>query len=214
MTMEMLTRWSKAAGSRLAWIIPSALLLFGAVPFSLKWLCWTTSLSDGIYIGTGIAVLWYTVETYYLRQEMVRANEIAVLPLVIARVEQDKLGEVAVFDPKASHVVLRNIGKSPALYVKVADFDLEKRISGTTGNRIEGVDVIEAGQQVPVESFGYHIVGEEFRKTVDSLVSHLKPGIAAQKTYRVTICYEDINGGKHQSVMQMGKGGIRLLSHS
>jgi len=29
----------------------------------------------GVYIGTGIAVLWYTVETYYLRRETTRSVE-------------------------------------------------------------------------------------------------------------------------------------------
>src|SRR6266446_2709482 len=41
----------------------------------------------GIYVGTGIAVLWYMVETFYLRQAMLRANEIAVLSLILARVQ-------------------------------------------------------------------------------------------------------------------------------
>ncbi len=74
--------------------------------------------------------------------------------------------------------------------------------------RIEGVDVIEAGQSVPVKSAGYldqHVA-------VNTLVPHLKP--TAQTTYQVTICYEDIAGGKHKSLMRMGQGRIRLLRHS
>ena len=78
--------------------------------------------------------------------------------------------------------------------------------------RIEAPDVIEAGQQVAVSSFGYwEGSGGEMRKTVDSLVSHLKPRPRAQKTYKIEIFYEDVTGAPHESVMRMGQGGIRLL---
>lgn len=46
----------------------------------------------GVYIGTGIAVLLYTVETYFLRHEMVRQNAITIQPLVVSSVEFKNLG--------------------------------------------------------------------------------------------------------------------------
>src|SRR6266850_6939287 len=52
----------------------------------------------GVYIGTGIAVLWYTVETYYLRQETARgirnawtANQAGLLTQILT--EHDNLAE-------------------------------------------------------------------------------------------------------------------------
>ena len=43
-------------------------------------------------------------------------------------------------------------------------------------------------------------------------IANLNPQ-TADKGYDVTISYEDINGQKRESVVRMGKGGIRLLSH-
>ncbi len=43
-------------------------------------------------------------------------------------------------------------------------------------------------------------------------VSHLDPRYAIQNL-TVVITYEDINGQKRESVVRMGKDGIRLLSH-
>lgn len=189
------------------WIVLFSIALFGELPYLLHRRLGWTSLSDAIYIATGIAILWYTIETSYLRRAMVLANEIAVLPLVTAGIEwvQSERGT------HAESVVLRNIGKGVALSVRAADFDLEKTDLGTLGNRIEGPDVIEPGQTVAVESFGYLAGDNEITKKVaDTLVSHLKP--TAQKTQEITISYEDIAGGKHESVVRMGKGGIRLLS--
>src|SRR5215470_3580286 len=67
----------------------------------------------GVYIGTGVAVLWYTVETYYLRRA-------AVMPIVVARVQMRHEGELAGIGPTYTQkVVLQNVGKSAALFVEV-----------------------------------------------------------------------------------------------
>ncbi len=190
-------------------VVGGAIGLFIVIPSVVRVLGGNYSL--GVYIGTGIVVLWYTVETYYLRRAMVRANEIAVLPLVIAGIESVQVPGVSALT-FAEKVVLRNLGKSTALGVRVADFDVEKNDLGIMGMRIEGSDVIEVGQTVPVESFGYLEGDNGIAKTVDTLVPHLRP--TAQKTHDISISYEDIAGGKHNSVMRMGKGGIRLLRHS
>jgi len=139
---------------------------------------------------------------------MVRANEIAVLPLVLAGIEQGHLlpGSRAITDWS---VVLRNIGKSPALFVEVEEFNIENTELGKEVWRIEGKDVIEGEQQAtPVESFAY--VADSGTRLADSLGPLLRDTAQA---YRIRILYEDIAGGKHESLMQMGKGGIRLLSH-
>ena len=48
-------------------------------------------------------------------------------------------------------------------------------------------------------------------RTLQDFAAHLNPQIAS-KTYNVTITYEDMNGQSRESVVRMGKGGIRLLS--
>jgi hypothetical protein len=109
----------------------------------------------------------------------------------------------------AEKVVLQNVGKSAALFVQVLDFDHDVTEGNVvTYKHIQGVDVIEAGEAAPVESVGY--LGQT--EAYDTLVPFLKP--TAPRTLQITIRYDDIDGGKHESVMQMGKGGIRLVRHS
>ncbi len=209
--MRFTMDWRRLWNSYWGRVIVGSVSLFGVLPLlALLVRRGFDGYAVGVYIGTGIAVLWYTVEAFYLRRAMVLANEIAVLPLVIARIEfcEDAPGTRGY----AERVVLRNIGKSPALFIRVADFDVETTDIGTMGMRIEAPDMIEGGQQVAVESYGYLGEGGELHRMVDTLVPHLKP--TAQRTHQVEIFYEDIAGGKHESVMQMGMGGIRLLRHS
>lgn len=210
------TDWQRILGSYRGRVILGCVILFLVLPLviGLVWSIWihgwklAEGYALGVYIGTGIAVLWYTVETSYLRQAMVRANELAVLPIVVARIQSVQVGAVAgIGATYADKVVLHNVGKSAALFVRVRDFDVEETAAGTTYKRIEGVDIIEEGESVPVESAGY--LGQV--AAVNTLVPHLRP--TAQTAYQVTILYEDIAGGQHESVMLMGQGGIRLLSH-
>jgi hypothetical protein len=103
----------------------------------------------GVYIGTGIAVLWYTVETYYLRRA-------TVMPIVVARIQSHPVAHVAgIGSTYAEKVTLQNVGKSAALFVTVMDFDHDVDQDVPTYKHIEGVDVIEAGEAVPVNSAGY-----------------------------------------------------------
>ena len=191
-------------------IISGSICLFLVLPVlvGLAWsaLAHTSKFVEGyalgVYIGTGIAVLWYTVETYYLRRA-------TVMPIVVARIRSVPVGHVAgIGATYAEKIVLQNVGKSAALFVEVLDFDRAVDQGLVTCKHIDGVDVIETGEAAPVKSVGYLGQTEAF----DTLVPFLKA--TAPSTHQVTIRYEDIDGGKHESEMQMGKGGIRLLRHS
>jgi hypothetical protein len=149
--------------------------------------------------GYTLGVYWFTIETYYLRR-------LGVLPIVVARIQSVRVGNVAGIGASyAEKVVLQNVGKSAALFVRVPDFDVETTDAGTTCSRIEGADVIQEGEAVPVESAGYlndHTV-------VDTLAPHLKP--SGQETYQVAIRYEDIAGGNslrlHDHAVAAAAGG-------
>jgi hypothetical protein len=186
---------STMGASRWTWILLSSVFLFGGLPWILERLRWTSSLADGIYIGTGVAVVWYTIETYYLRREGVR-------PLIISRIEQWDSGTGESRDV----LVLRNIGRAPALFVQVADIQFkekELRVEFAT------VDIIEEKHGQEANSQPYF--GDA--KVLDTFLPNLDPRYA-NRTHQITITYEDVNGGRHKSVMQMGKAGTRLLSHT
>jgi hypothetical protein len=73
------------------------------------------NLANVIYWLTGLIVLMYTVETLGIRLEMVRQNELAIQPLVIA-----VLGGAE----GSRRLILRNIGRGPALSIRVEDVPL------------------------------------------------------------------------------------------
>jgi hypothetical protein len=67
--MNWRSTWDSYWG-RIAW---GSIGLFVVLPFLTRALAGDYAL--GVYIGTGVAVLWYTVETYYLRQQTTRSTE-------------------------------------------------------------------------------------------------------------------------------------------
>lgn len=178
--------------------------------------------NDAILAVTGFVILWYTLETYGLRWQMVQQNkltgrqiELAVQPLVLATVEDRPLG-VGTYGLR---VVLRNIGRGPALFVRVDDFAVHE-IEGTKIvllSSIPPVDCIEPGKDaaLPVEDV-LKEEGKEVRRDAGTArlnyVAILHPQ-SARETYEITVRYEDIDRLGHWAKIQMGKGGIKLLDH-
>src|SRR5713226_5667589 len=74
--------WTRAVGGSAA--------LFVLLPLLTRKLGGDYAL--GVYIGTGIAVIWYTVETHRLRRETVRHNQIAIEPFIIAWIQYGQVG--------------------------------------------------------------------------------------------------------------------------
>jgi hypothetical protein len=132
-------------------LIGASTMLLGILPFILQRAHVTKDYGEALLVGTGVAIIWYTVETFYLRQAMVRANEIAVLPLIIAAIEAVEVSGAVGQNYKKS-LVLRNIGKGPALFVRVEDLQLanpELKV------KFEAVDVIEEKQKAAAQSQPY-----------------------------------------------------------
>ncbi len=200
-------------------------MLFALAFFVGVWIALRYSLRDkneAILAATALILLWYTVETWALRWQMVRQNELtvrqnelAVLPLVLATVESRPLGG----STYGLRVVLRNIGRGPALFVRIDDFAVHE-IEGTKIvllSSIPPVDCIEPGKDaaLPVEDV-LKEEGKEVRRDTGTArlnyVAMLHPQ-SARETYEITVRYEDIDRQEHWAKIQMGKGGIRLLDH-
>ena len=102
-------------------------LLFLTLPFALKRFYIIQNLTDGIYIATGLVVLWYTVETSGMRREMVAARKARERPEVILRLAQITTG---FFD-----LVVENVSDVPARDITFSEFpDLLIASSAITGN--------------------------------------------------------------------------------
>jgi hypothetical protein len=165
-------------------------------------------LNNWLLLLSGIVLLLYTVETQGLRLEMVRQNDLAIQPIVIATIEPNKGQRTELMG--AECMELRNIGRGTALHIKVEDIEFEKLAIGGLVCRFEQIDYLEAGhgRAIQVE---WHGEFQEGKSRPSNAISNLNPRFA-RNTYDARILYEDINGQRHESVVRMGKGGIRLLN--
>ena len=196
-TMLDAVGWS----NRQAIIFLPFLYLFIVLPFFLE----GNALNNALLWLTGIVILLYTAETHGLRLEMVRQNEMSVQPLIIVTgiVSRENSGD---------RVVLTNIGRGPALFVQSKDMVFGEHRAEHFAARLENVDFIGANQTVEVAVRRSFEDEAGSPRTLQDFAAHLNPQIA-NKSYNVTITYEDMNGQSRESVVRMGKGGIRLLSH-
>lgn len=163
-------------------------------------------LTEWVLWLTGVVVLVYTVETHGLRLEMMRQNDMAIQPLVIVRIERREWrgGEYK------NLVILQNIGRGPALFIDPKEIYFDEVALGRFVAKFEKIDYIEAGKDAIADvTWRFEAEGEEPSKSRD-FVANLNPQTAG-KSYDVTITYENVDGQKRESVVRMGKGGIRLL---
>lgn len=196
--------WSKALWIRFGVVT----IAFLALPVLAYWNGY--SVNNSLILATGMVLLFYTIETQGMRLEMVRQNEIAIQPLLIAGTERRE-GRM--------RVILRNIGRGTALFVQPKDVVLPEERGAWTVARFRRVDYISPEQDAVIMSDMTHygpggdvLEGPQEGPWADAFAYHLDPE-NSPRPYEVTIHYEDINGQRRHSVMQMGRGGIRLLRH-
>jgi hypothetical protein len=215
-TSSLATARARLKLGRLRWMSPVATILgllgLAGAPI-LYWLGW--HVSDFILWATGLILLAYTLETQGMRQQMVRQYEIELHPLVIITIEN------------ARDLLLKNIGRSPAVSIRVAPLSV-KPGDGTLGSiQVQSIsefvadfhlmDYLDSRGVRPILYTCYYpaprgeklpIRGEKF-----TLIPHLSPPYA-RRNYCMAIHYEDINGNPHETLVQMGKDGMKLLSHT
>ncbi len=161
--------------------------------------------------ATGIVLLLYMIETREMRLQLVRQNEIAIQPVLIATTERRD---------NRPRIVLRNIGEGTALFVQLQDVVIPGERETRTIVRFRRVDYISPEQDAVIISDMTHegpeegdvLEGPREGPWADAFAHHLDPE-DPRGPYEVTIHYEDINGQRRYSVMQMGRGGTRLLRH-
>jgi len=190
--------WTRAVGGSVA--------LFGLLP-ALMWYFFG-DYSLGVYIGTGVAVLWYTVETYYLRQETARHNALAIQPVLVTDIGYQMSPEGRVVSGET--MLLRNIGAGPAVYVQIEDLVVD---AGThLFARFETANVVRAGEEVRVNvNLGIEEGGQKIVRR-DSFLASLKRAPVG-RDYDVLIRYRDLGGRGRETVIRMGKSGVQLVSH-
>lgn len=152
----------------------------------IAWAFGSPNVANIIYWVTALVVLAYTVETYGMRLEMVRQNEIAVQPLLIVTIKKVQAG-IAPVPTFEDRVVLRNIGRGVALFVRVEDVQVVSTEDLRLVAKFETVDYLEPGHEEAGHARAYEgPEGEEHEHALGDFVAHLTPRYA-NRTYLVTI---------------------------
>jgi hypothetical protein len=192
--------------NRQAIVCLAFLYLFIVLPLFLE----QGALTNALLWLIGVILLLYMVRTHGIRLQILRQSEAALEPLVIATAEERSQGE-GESAPRAC-IVLKNLGGGPALSVLVYDFEVDKTINGHIVANFDAVDYIEPGQEkiAPVKR------PDDSKRARPSEPQELPANLdlrETNRTYNLIIGYEDVDEKPYESVVQLGKGGLRLLRH-
>lgn len=190
--------WFKWSARQWCLFLPFAAALIIVLPRDLtlpldKWLLWLT----------GFLILLYTVETQGLRFEMIRQNEVTVEPVLIASMRNKEIQRVA---PTATEVILlRNIGRGPALYISAEGALLTRELGADWFSTTIGtIDLIEPGGEV--------IILPVLPPTPEAPTTS-KVREKGDPSVTVRVKYEDLGGAKRESLIMFGDGVPKLIKH-
>jgi hypothetical protein len=166
-----------------------------------------------IYWLTAVVVLAYTYETYCLRLEMVRQNEISIQPLLVMSIAKRPASGPSGSAGTADVLVIRNIGRGPALFIHVDDIAII--LTGQSEPdyvvKLDSVAYLEPATKAVAQAVFYSKDGDKLTEHFNYL-PNLHPKYAVL-THEIALHYEDVSRRQRYSLMQMGKKGVRLLRH-
>lgn len=174
-------------------------IVFAVIPLA-AWRWFSLKPDITVLVLTGMAVVAYTVETYKMRHELVRQNEISIMPFLMAGFESRTFQGVAPYSKEC--LVIRNIGHGPAVHIEFRSMDTVELLGHQYRLRFGRIDYLEAGKDVVVDVTLCNGTPSDaeyiFKYGLDTGPADLN------------IVYQDVRGGKHETVLQMGKDGIRI----
>lgn len=206
----MARRWSRWLSRRPLVLFLATIIAYVGLVVLIEWgiVRWGGSASsrwsEVIYFVTGVILIWYTVETHGLRREAARQGKLAVMPFVLARLEGNP----------PEQLILRNIGNGPALYVKVEDIEFDTGLTPGKNDHVAKfatTDVIEGKREVTATAKLFRQMPGGGTKVLSDFLSFLHPDFQKNDDLPVVIDYQDLNGGSHQTRLEMGKNGTRFI---
>ena len=180
--------------------------------------------TPGVYLVTGLVLVWYTLETWQVRLAMVRQTEfaqqqiqfaqqqaeVAVTPLLVTRIEVLPEPGTNVAFP---HLVVRNIGHGPGLFVQIEPLAFKHYIYGDHRAQFARVDLVEPGTAEQPSLF-FEPLGAVQRVGYPSFIESIQSqGGHAQGDYEITLTYEDVQQRRFVTVMSMGQSGTKLMRY-
>src|SRR6266478_5448528 len=189
------------------WYTITAVLALFVLPISAYF--WDDKLvAPVIYWLTAAFLLAYTYETYGLRVQMIRQNEIAIQPLLILSIERSSVPEPGSVS-RSDVLTVRNIGRGTAIFVQIEEIEILVDDSPESlVVKFDTVDYVEPGKSAVAAAGFFSRDGDSLKRHFDFL-PNLNPKYARERI-EVVLRYEDVDGGARFSVVQMGKPGIRL----
>jgi hypothetical protein len=206
MLIAWLNRWLIAASPWIA-VVRFFVLVVAPILYlmEVKW------INDLILGATGLILFAYTFETRGMRLEMGRQGAFANQPVLFMSFPRETGGA------SSRGLILRNIGRGSALCIRV---ETTKKLSKQQTRLTTLVfdieeNCLEAGKEIPVKVHPMvEILGKEKPANIsDSFDPRNSPDSYEVNIYYEDIYYEDITTRSWTSVMQMGKGRIKLLRH-
>jgi len=146
-------------------------------------------------ILTLFAVIWYAWETRRLRIETIRQTELSLRPFVIVS-----------YNEQQRKFLFKNIGKGPALKVKIDDIPIIKE-DGELYIRYDfyEIDVVTPKEEIEVN--GEIKINEGTSGEFPVFMSHFFPDTAV-KSYDFIINYTNINSEPYKTKGKFGKDRV------
>ncbi len=144
---------------------------------------------------TLMAVIWYAWETRKLRMETIKQTELSLRPFI-----------VITFDPNASMqrgYKIENIGKGPALNVKIANIVIVKNLEYI----FNSIDLILPNEKHDIK--GRIKVYESSTENSFVFMSHFQPE-SADRSFDFIISYTNIFNDSYKTNGKWGKGGLAI----
>ena len=146
---------------------------------------------------TLLAVIWYACETRKLRMETIKQTELSLRPFVVITYDTDASMQ--------RRFKIENIGKGPALNVKIADIPIMKKDGEHYIRYIfSRIDVIVPNEKKDIK--GKIKVNEHSAENSFVFMSHFQP--ESVKSYDFIINYANINNNSYKTEGSLGKGGL------
>jgi hypothetical protein len=164
-------------------------------------------VSDLVLLATGLIILAYTLETWALHQQMVQQYALDVRPLIV----------VTGPDHSGEYLQIRNIGRSPALSIRLDPLVVPLGTEGHPRMTFAAQSYLEPQTAVTIihtEAFapvGAHAgPGPTLEGRNPDLVRQLfRTGV--QEHCDLHIHYQDVTGQSYETVMRLGKDGPALV---
>ena len=181
-------------------------LVIGVVIFILC--MWRFKITIGevagwIYFGTMIAVIFYAMETWAMRKELLEQTELSMTPLITLHLEED-----------TNIMRYENVGYGPAKNIKISDLKkIDQR--GETEERYE-FDIISAMKPGGNEIlWNYEIYDPnnqivQFSKDIKLRSARLGK-FCKEQSPTFIIIYENLKGKKDSYAVKCGPEGCKFL---